>query len=230
MSGRGGGGSGGGGTRGRSVRVKTARGRKASSTRWLARQLNDPFVARAKAEGYRSRAAYKLIELDDRLHLLAPGRVVVDLGAAPGGWTQVAVARVRAPARGRVVAVDIVPFEPVPGAESATLDLREPDSIARVAEMTGGAADVVLSDMGAPATGHRQTDHLRSMALCEAAFEAASALLAPGGALVMKALQGGAESQLLARLKERFAQVRHVKPPASRAESREIYVVATGFR
>ncbi len=218
------------GSRERTVRVRTARGRKASSTRWLARQLNDPFVARAKREGYRSRAAYKLIALDDRLHLLAPGKAVVDLGAAPGGWTQVAVARVRAPGEGRVVAVDIDEFEPVAGADAATLDLREPDSTARIAELLGRKADLVLSDMGAAATGHRQTDHLRSMALCEAAFEAACDLLAPGGALVMKALQGGAEPDLLARLKRRFAKVQHVKPPASRAESREIYVVATGFR
>ncbi len=228
MSGRGDGG--GGGSRGRTVRVRTARGRKPSSTRWLARQLNDPFVARAKTEGYRSRAAYKLIELDDRLHLLARGRCVVDLGAAPGGWTQVAVARVGAPEAGRVVAVDINPFDPVPGADHAVADLREPEAIARIEAMLGRKADVVLSDMGAPATGHRATDHLRSMALCEAAFDAACALLAPGGALVMKALQGGAEAALLARLKQRFRDVRHVKPPASRAESREIYVVATGFR
>jgi 23S rRNA (uridine2552-2'-O)-methyltransferase len=221
---------GGGGSRGRTVRVKTARGRKPSSTRWLARQLNDPFVARARAAGYRSRAAFKLIELDDRLHLLRPGKTVVDLGAAPGGWAQVAVARVHAPGEGRVVAVDINEFDPVPGAEAAILDLRDADAIRRLAALLNGKADVVLSDMGAPATGHRATDHLRSMALCEAAFEAACEVLAPGGALVMKALQGGAEAALLAQLKQRFAQVRHVKPPASRAESREIYVVATGFR
>ncbi len=227
MSGRGGGD---GGTRSRSVRVKTARGRKPSSTRWLSRQLNDPFVARAKAQGYRSRAAYKLIELDDRLHLLKPGRMVVDLGAAPGGWTQVAVARVRAPEAGRVIAVDINPFDPVAGAEMAILDMREADAVRRLVALMDRKADVVLSDMGAPATGHRATDHLRSMALCEAAFEVACELLAPGGALVMKALQGGAEAGLLARIKQRFAQVRHVKPPASRAESREIYVVATGYR
>ena len=214
----------------RRERVRSARGRKPSSTRWLERQLNDPYVADARAKGYRSRAAFKLVELDDRLRLLRPGAVVVDLGAAPGGWTQVAVARVRAPGEGRVIAVDIAEFEPVPGAETAQLDLREPDAVDRLAALVGGAADVVLSDMGAPATGHRATDHLRSMALCEAAFEAARALLKPGGALIVKALKGGAEADLLAEMKRSFAGVRHVKPPASRSDSRETYVVATGFR
>jgi len=225
-------GRGGGGTAGsrQAVRVRTARGRKLSSTRWLQRQLNDPYVAEARASGYRSRAAFKLIGLYDRFRLLRPGAVVVDLGAAPGGWTQVAVERVQAPARGRVVAVDIAAFEPVPGAVCATLDLRDADAVEALRARVGGPADVVLSDMAAPATGHRQTDHLRSMALCEAAVEVASALLRTGGALVVKALQGGAEGELLAALRRRFATVRHVKPPASRSESRETYIVATGFR
>jgi 23S rRNA (uridine2552-2'-O)-methyltransferase len=214
----------------RHERVRTAKGRKPSSTRWLERQLNDPYVAEAKRSGLRSRAAFKLLELDGRLHLLRPGMSVVDLGAAPGGWTQVAVERVGAPARGKVVAVDVNGFDAVPGADSATLDLREAGATAAIAARLGGKADVVLSDMGAPATGHRATDHLRSMALCEAAFDAARALLKPGGTLVVKALQGGAEAQLLAALKRAFASVRHVKPPASRSDSRETYVVATGFR
>jgi 23S rRNA (uridine2552-2'-O)-methyltransferase len=212
------------------VRVKTARGRTVSQQRWLQRQLNDPYVAEAKKRGYRSRAAFKLLQLDDQFHFLRPGARVVDLGAAPGGWTQVAVERVGAPARGKVVAVDVNGFDAVPGADSATLDLREAGATAAIAARLGGKADVVLSDMGAPATGHRATDHLRSMALCEAAFDAARALLKPGGTLVVKALQGGAEAQLLAALKRAFASVRHVKPPASRSDSRETYVVATGFR
>jgi 23S rRNA (uridine2552-2'-O)-methyltransferase len=214
----------------RHERVRTAKGRTPSSTRWLERQLNDPYVAAARAKGYRSRAAFKLLELDARLRLLKPGMTVVDLGAAPGGWTQVAVERVRAPQQGRVFAVDIAEFEPVTGAESATMDLREAEALDRLADLVGGQVDVVLSDMGAPATGHRATDHLRSMALCEAAFEAARVLLKPGGALVVKALAGGAEAELLASMKRDFASVRHVKPPASRSESRETYLVATGFR
>ena len=212
--------------------VRTAKGRTASSRRWLERQLSDPYVAAAKKEGYRSRAAFKLIGLDDRLRLLKPGRVVVDLGAAPGGWTQVAVARVGAgkPGGGRVVAVDTAEMEPVPGAEIARLDLREPGAGERLAALVGSRADVVLSDMAAPATGHRQTDHLRSVALCEAASDAAQALLRPGGALVMKALMGGSDAELIAVLKRRFDAVRHVKPEASRPDSRETYIVATGFR
>jgi 23S rRNA (uridine2552-2'-O)-methyltransferase len=214
----------------RHERVRTAKGRKPSSTRWLERQLNDPYVVDAKRAGFRSRAAFKLIELDDRLHLLKPGMTAVDLGAAPGGWTQVAVARVQAPEKGRVLAADINPFDEIAGAESATLDLRDAEAVDALAARLAGKADVVLSDMGAPATGHRATDHLRSLALCEAAFEAARALLKPGGALVIKVLQGGAEGELLAALKRDFASVRHVKPPASRSDSRETYVVATGYR
>jgi 23S rRNA (uridine2552-2'-O)-methyltransferase len=214
----------------RHERVRTAKGRKLSSTRWLERQLNDPYVADAKRAGLRSRAAFKLLELDQKLHLLKPGMAVVDLGAAPGGWTQIAVERVGAPDRGKVVAVDINAFDAVPGAESLIGDLREAEATAAIAALLGGKADVVLSDMGAPATGHRATDHIRSMALCEAASEAARDLLKPGGTLVVKVLQGGAEAELLANLKRDFANVRHVKPPASRSDSRETYVVATGFR
>ncbi len=220
------------------VRVRTAKGRKAGSTRWLQRQLNDPYVADARRHGYRSRSAYKLIELDDRVGFLAPGRTVVDLGAAPGGWTQVAVARVDAVSggtagggrRGRVIAVDIDEMEPVEGAEMLTLDVLDPEATEKLEAVTGGKADVVLSDMSAPSTGHRGTDHLRSIALCEAAADFACRVLADGGVLVVKVLQGGAEGELLARLKQDFARVRHVKPPASRDESSETYLVALGFR
>jgi 23S rRNA (uridine2552-2'-O)-methyltransferase len=218
------------------TRVKTARGRKASSTRWLERQLNDPYVARAKREGYRSRAAYKLAEIDDRHRFLLPGARVVDLGAAPGGWAQVAVERVNAlgrkggKARGRVLGVDVLEIEAIQGAELMRLDFLDAEADARVKAALGGAADVVLSDMAASATGHRQTDHLRIMALAEAAADFAFDVLAPGGAFVCKVLQGGTEARLLARLKRGFERVAHVKPPASRADSAEMYVVATGFR
>lgn len=213
------------------TRLRSAKGRKTSSTRWLERQLNDPYVAAAKAQGYRSRAAFKLREIDDRFHLLRPGARVVDLGAAPGGWTQVALARLRADqGQGRVVAVDLIPLAPLAGAEILTLDFLAPEAPERIKAALGGPADVVLSDMAAPATGHRQTDHLRIVALCEAAAAFAEEVLAPGGAFCAKVLQGGAEAGLLDRLKRAFAQVRHVKPPASRADSAEIYVVATGFR
>jgi 23S rRNA (uridine2552-2'-O)-methyltransferase len=213
------------------TRLRTAKGRKTSSTRWLERQLNDPYIVAAKAQGYRSRAAFKLREIDDRLHLLRPGARVVDLGAAPGGWSQVALARVRADeGRGRVVAVDVAPMAPIAGAEILTLDFLDPEAPERIKAALGGPADVVLSDMAAPATGHRQTDHLRIMALCEAAAEFAEEVLAPNGAFCAKVLQGGAEAGLLDRLKRAFAHVRHVKPPASRSDSAEIYVVATGFR
>lgn len=226
-----------------SVRVKTAKRRKASSTRWLQRQLNDPYVAEARRHGYRSRAAWKLIQLDDRVHFLAPGRIVVDLGAVPGGWTQVAVERVATdrPAttggakpgsgkQGRVIAVDMHEMEPVEGAEILTLDVLDPDATEKLEAVTGGKADVVLSDMAAAATGHRGTDHLRCMALCEAASDFACRVLAEGGTLVIKVLQGGAESEILARLKQDFVRVRHIKPPASRGESSETYLVAEGFR
>ena len=216
------------GTRQLKQRVRTARSRTASSQRWLERQLNDPYVARAKREGYRSRAAYKLLELDERFHLLRPGARVVDLGAAPGGWSQVAVKRVGP--QGRVVGIDLLPIEPLAGAEFAVLDFLDPDAPERLVELLGGPADAVLSDMAANATGHKKTDHLRIMGLAEAAAEFARAVLAPGGAFLAKVLQGGSEGALLADLKRDFTSVRHVKPAASRADSSELYVLATGFR
>ncbi|HLB81368.1 MAG TPA: RlmE family RNA methyltransferase [Dongiaceae bacterium] len=229
--GRTGGGKGAGG-RGLAVRVTTAAKRRPSSTRWLARQLNDPYVAEAQRLGYRSRAAFKLEQLDDRFRILGAGKRVVDLGAAPGGWTQVAVQRVAPPggAVGRVVAIDLLPMDPVPGAIVLRHDFLAPDAPALIATALGGRADVVLSDMAAPATGHAGTDHLRVMALAEAAYAFAAAALAPGGAFVVKVLRGGAEAELLAALKRDFVVVRHVKPPASRSDSAEIYLVATGFR
>jgi len=226
MNGRGG--SRGGGARPLKVKVRTARGRRISSTRWLQRQLNDPYVAEAKRAGYRSRAAWKLAQLDDRLHLMNPGARVVDLGAAPGGWTQVAVERVGP--GGEVVAVDCAAMEPVAGATMLRLDLTEPDAPDLIREALGGPVDVVLSDMAAPVTGHRQTDHLRTVALCEVAADFAGSVLRPGGSFVAKVFQGGAEAALLAELKRLFARVRHVKPPASRDSSPETYLVATGFR
>jgi 23S rRNA (uridine2552-2'-O)-methyltransferase len=210
------------------VRLKTAKGRKASSQRWLERQLNDPYVREAKAKGYRSRAAFKLIELDRKFRLLKKGGRVLDLGAAPGGWTQVAVARVGE--GGRVVAADILAMEPLAGAHVLEADLLAAETPDRLQAALGGPADLVLSDMAAPTTGHRATDHLRTTALLEAALDVAESVLAPGGAFVGKAFQGGATGGLLARMKQRFREVRHVKPPASRTESVELYVVATGFR
>jgi 23S rRNA (uridine2552-2'-O)-methyltransferase len=218
-------GSGRGGLR---VRVKTAKGRKASSQRWLERQLNDPYVKEAKSKGYRSRAAFKLIELDRKFHLLKKGARVLDLGAAPGGWSQVAVAHVGE--AGRVVAADILAMEPVAGAVVLEADLLAPETPARLREALGGPADLVLSDMAAPTTGHRETDHLRTTALLEAALDMAEDVLKPGGAFVGKAFQGGATGELLVRIKRAFRDVRHVKPPASRAESVELYLVATGFK
>lgn len=232
-------GSGSGSGRGRRdlrVRVKTAKGRKLSSTRWLERQLNDPYVARARAEGYRGRAAYKIIEIDDRYRFLRPGARVVDLGAAPGGWTQVAVARVnalgeaRGKAVGRVVAVDLQEIEPIAGAEIHLLDFLDEDADQRVRDWLGGPVDVVMSDMAAPASGHPQTDNLRITALVEAAADFADEVLAPGGTFVAKVLGGGADRTLVARLNRSYARVAHVKPPASRKDSSEKYLVATGFR
>src|SRR6266496_5159173 len=207
------------------VRVRHARRRKPSSTEWLTRQLNDPYVAEAHRLGYRSRAAFKLIQLDDRFHLLAPGRWVVDLGCAPGGWSQVAVVR-----GSKVVEIDLLPTEPVPGATLLAGDFRDPETANRVRQALGGAAGIVLSDMAAPATGHAATDHLRIVALAEEALAFAETVLRPGGAFVAKVFQGGAEGALLAALKRGFAVVRHAKPAASRAESAETYVIATGFR
>jgi 23S rRNA (uridine2552-2'-O)-methyltransferase len=224
-------GSGREGGRSLKTRVKTARKRTLSSTLWLERQLNDPYVARAKREGYRSRAAYKLLEMDERFHLFKPGGRIIDLGAAPGGWSQVAADRVKArDGRGKVVGVDLLDMEPIPGLTFAVKDFNDEDAPDRIKSMLGGEADGVMSDMAANATGHKQTDHLRIVALAELAAEFAMEVLAPGGFFVAKVLQGGTEGQLLARLKRDFAMVRHVKPAASRADSAELYVLATGYR
>lgn len=215
------------------VRVKTAKKRSVSSARWLERQLNDPYVAEAQKRGFRSRAAFKLLQLDDKFRLLAPGRRVVDLGAAPGGWTQVAVERVRSNSStggGQVVGLDILEMDEVPGAITMQADFLDEAAPNRLKAALGGPADVVLSDMAAPTTGHAQTDHLRIMGLAEAAYDFAEEVLAPGGAFVCKLFQGGAERDLLERLKRDFAVVRHAKPAASRADSSETYLVATGFR
>jgi len=213
-------------------RVRTARQRSASSTRWLDRQLNDPYVARAKREGWRSRSAFKLIEIDDRFRFLKPGARVLDLGAAPGGWTQVAAKRVRAdaPGGGRVVAIDVLAMAPVAGAEILTLDFLAEDAPARLREILGGPVDVVLTDMAAPATGHAATDHRRIMMLAETALDFAGDVLAEGGTFVAKVLKGGGEADFVATLKRHFATVKHVKPAASRPESAESYVVAAGRR
>ncbi len=210
------------------VRIKGARSQ--SSRRWLERQLNDPYVARAKREGYRARAAYKLSEIDDKVRFLKKGARVIDLGAAPGGWSQVAAKRVGAPREGHVVAIDILPMQPIAGVDIAQLDFLDSDAPDKLKAMLGGPADVVLSDMAANATGHARTDHLKIMALAEAAAEFAREVLAPGGTFLAKVLQGGTEALLLAALKRDFKQVRHVKPAASRADSAELYLLATGFR
>jgi 23S rRNA (uridine2552-2'-O)-methyltransferase len=213
------------------VRVGSGKGRSLSSRRWLERQLNDPYVARARREGFRGRAAFKLIEIDDRHHLLAKGARVVDLGAAPGGWSQVAARRVgAAEGRGRVVAVDVLAMAPVAGVEFIQLDFLDPSAPDAIRALLDGPADVVLSDMAANATGHRRTDHLKIMALAEAAADFAREVLAPGGAFLCKVLQGGTETALLASLKRDFTIVRHVKPAASRTDSAELYLLATGFR
>jgi 23S rRNA (uridine2552-2'-O)-methyltransferase len=210
------------------VEVRRTRRRRPSSTRWLSRQLNDPYVAQARRLGYRSRAAFKLIELDERFRLLRLGQRVVDLGCAPGGWTQVAVARVGR--YGILVGLDVTETAPVPGATLLTADIRDPATIAAISAALDGPADIVLSDMAPPATGHASTDHLRIVALAEDAFALLSEILKPGGTFVAKVFQGGAEGELLAALKRDFAELRHAKPPASRAESAETYVVATGYR
>jgi 23S rRNA (uridine2552-2'-O)-methyltransferase len=215
-------------TRNAAVRVHSARRRKPSSTEWLSRQLNDPYVAEARRLGYRSRAAFKLIELDDRFRLLLPGRRVVDLGCAPGGWTQVAVERVGD--RGIVVGVDLAETAPIAGAKFLHADVHDPAAVAAIRSELGGLADVVLSDTAPSTTGHAATDHVRIVALAEAAFAVASEILKPGGAFVGKVFQGGAEGPLLAQLKRAFSELRHAKPPASRAQSAETYVVAKGFR
>jgi 23S rRNA (uridine2552-2'-O)-methyltransferase len=213
------------------VRLKCASRRKPSSTEWLTRQLNDPYVAEARRLGYRSRAAFKLIELDNRFRLLLPARRVVDLGCAPGGWTQVAVVRVDAGSgRGKVLGIDIAETAAIAGATILRADIFDPELTAAVRVELGDLADVVLSDMAPSTTGHAATDHLRIVALAEAAFAVAVDILKPGGSLVVKVFQGGAEGTLLAELKRSFTEIRHAKPPASRAESVETYVVAKGFR
>lgn len=218
-------GSGRGGDR---VRVKSGKGRTVSSRRWLERQLNDPYVHAAKSKGYRSRAAFKLIELDSKFHFLKKGARVLDLGAAPGGWTQVAAQRIGE--TGHIVAIDILEMEPMPGVEIFHADLTDPEIPAQLKHALRGAADVVLSDMAASTTGHRATDHLRTIALLEAAIELAEDVLKPGGIFIGKAFQGGATGDLLARIKKSFRDVKHVKPPASRAESVELYLIAQGFK
>ncbi|MGH6663329.1 MAG: RlmE family RNA methyltransferase [Pseudolabrys sp.] len=220
----------GSGSRALKVRVKTGKGRKLSSKLWLERQLNDPYVAHAKREGLRSRAAYKLIEIDDKAHVLKKGARVIDLGAAPGGWSQVAAKRAGAPGQGRVVAIDLLAMEPIAGVDFAQLDFLDASAPEKLKAMLGGPADVVLSDMAANATGHRKTDHIKIVALVEAAAEFARDVLAPGGAFLAKVLQGGTEGALLAGLKRDFVSVRHVKPAASRSDSSELYLLATGFR
>ena len=234
MAKKGGQGRGGGFNKGRrqaGARVKTARRRSAASTRWLERQLNDPYVAEAQRLGYRSRAAFKLIELDDKAGLLRKRQRVVDLGAAPGGWTQVAVARTGAPEGGaKVVALDILPTDPVPGATILTADFTEEAAVTALTDALDGPADLVLSDLSPNTTGHPPTDHLRIVAMVELALDFALQVLAPGGAFVAKVFQGGTEAALLKLMKQRFTRVRHIKPPASRSDSAETYVVATGFR
>ncbi len=212
--------------RGLSVSLRRARKHSPASQAWLRRQLNDPYVAAAKAQGWRSRAAFKLIELDDKYHLLSPGLRVVDLGAAPGGWTQVAVQRGVA----QVVGLDLLVMDPVPGAQFLQGDFNDPAIPDRLRAMLGGPADLVLSDMAPNTTGHAATDHLRIIALAEMALDFAAAVLAPGGGFVAKVFQGGSEAQMLAPMKRLFETVRHAKPPASRKDSSELYVVAQGFR
>jgi 23S rRNA (uridine2552-2'-O)-methyltransferase len=216
--------------RGLTERVKTAHKRSVSSTRWLQRQLNDPYVAEAKKQGFRSRAAFKLLQLDERFHFLKPGARVDDLGAAPGGWTQVAGEKVLKSGRGKVIGIDILEMDPVPGAEILHLDFMSDEAPDKLKALLDGEADVVLSDMAASATGHQQTDHLKIMALAETAYAFAAEVLAPGGTFVAKVLQGGATGDLLKELKRDFEEVRHVKPAASRKDSAEIYVVALSFR
>lgn len=220
-----------GGERNLAQRVRTAKGRKVSSTRWIERQLNDPYVHRARAAGYRSRAAFKLIEIDDRYRVLKPGQTVVDLGAAPGGWSQVAAERTRASDAAPVVAIDLLPMDPLPGVVVLRRDFSEEGApAALVAALGGRRPDMVLSDLAPETTGHRATDHLRIVNLVEMAAEFARETLAPGGAFLAKVFQGGTEGELLAALRRDYATVRHVKPPASRPESPETYVLATGFR
>ena len=228
MPSRGGSASGGGGrSQGGRERVRTARGRTTSSVRWLERQLNDPYVKRAQADGYRARAAYKLLELDTRFDLLRAAERVVDLGAAPGGWSQVVLRR---NPRAQVVGIDLLPIEPLPGLTVLEMDFLAPDAAEKLELALGGPADLVLSDMAANMVGHARTDHLRTMGLVEAAAAFAAEILKPGGAFVAKVLGGGADGALVGELKRQFSSVKHGKPPASRKESSETYVVAQGFK
>ncbi|MEP9373369.1 RlmE family RNA methyltransferase [Mesorhizobium sp. KR1-2] len=220
-----------GGTRVLKTRIKKKSGLKESSRRWLERHMNDPYVQRSKADGYRSRAAYKLIEIDDRHHLLKPGLRVIDLGAAPGGWCQVAAARTKStPENPHVVGIDYLGMDAVPGAQVLEMDFLDDEAPARLIEALGGEPDLVLSDMAAPTTGHRRTDHLRTMHLCEVAADFAISVLRPGGHFLTKTFQGGTEAELLTRLKHNFRSVHHVKPPASREESVELYLLAKDFK
>ena len=213
------------------TRVKTARKRSLSSTLWLERQLNDPYVAQAKRDGYRSRAAYKLLEIDRRYHILKSGQRILDLGAAPGGWAQVAAKKVGVTAgKGKIVGIDLLPIDPLPGVKFEILDFLAPEAPERLKAMLGGPADVVLSDMAANTTGHKKTDHIRIMSLLELAIDFACEVLDERGVFLAKVFQGGTEGELLKRLKTDFAAVHHVKPSASRAGSAELYVLATGFR
>ena len=213
------------------VTVRAKGKRKQSSKLWLERQLNDPYVARAKREGFRSRAAFKLKEIDDKYKLLKPGMAVIDLGAAPGGWSQIAANRVgSADGKGRVVAIDLLEMDEVPGVQFAKMDFLDADAPEKLRDLLGGGADIVLSDMAANTTGHRKTDQLRIVGLVEAAAAFACEVLKPGGTFLAKVFQSGADAQLLARLKQNFATIRHVKPAASRQESSERYLLATGFR
>lgn len=215
----------------RKKKLKPSKQRTVSSRQWLTRQLNDPYVRRAKDEGYRSRAAYKLTEIDDKAKFLKRGARVVDLGAAPGGWSQVAAERVGAKdGKGKVVAIDLLDIEAIPGVTFMQLDFLDEDAPAKLKKMLGGPADIVLSDMAGNTTGHRQTDHLKIVALVETAAEFAREVLSPGGTFLAKVIQGGTEHTLLAELKKNFASVKHVKPPASRSDSAELYVLAQGFR
>jgi len=224
------------GQRDLTIKVKTARGRKLSSTRWLQRQLNDPYVVRAQAEGYRGRAAFKIMEIDDKYRFLVPGARVVDLGCAPGGWLQVAVPRINAlgekhgKAVGRIIGVDLQEIDPIPGAEIHVLDFMDEGADDQVKEWLGGQADVVMSDMAASSSGHKQTDHLRIISLCETAAYFAFDVLAEGGTFIAKVLAGGAEGELQKILKTKFDKVYNMKPPSSRSDSSEKFVIARGFR
>lgn len=221
-----------GGTRDLAVRLRNARSHKASSQQWLQRQLNDPYVAQAKRDGYRSRAAYKFLELDDKYKLLKPGMRIVDLGAAPGGWSQIAAKRVGTAdgGKGKVIGIDLLDIEPIPGVDFAMMDFNDEDAPDRLIAMLGGPADGVLSDMAANTTGHKMTDHLKIIGLAELAVDFAQRVLVQGGFFLVKLFQGGETVEIIALLKKNFVTVRHVKPAASRAGSAELYVLATGYR